>query len=67
MDDCMLSKPGGDGGGYTLANVTETFHRIPFQVNVSAYFIDWLVLYNYNIFHKMIYIHIHCLKSQWRK
>ena len=28
----MLSKPGGDGGGYTLANVTETFHRIPFQV-----------------------------------
>ena len=32
MDDCMLSKPGGDGGGYTLANVTETFHRIPFQV-----------------------------------
>ena len=33
MDDCILSEPGGDGGGTTLTNVAEAFQGMSNALN----------------------------------
>ena len=37
MDDCILSEPGGDGGGTTLTNVAEAFQGMSNALNQVAH------------------------------